>query len=629
MSSRKLYWLGGGLSFLLLLLHAARYWPFICDDALISLRYADRMLSGEGLTWTGGAAVEGYSNLLWILAAAGLGALGVDLITALRVLGGTGMLAVLVALLYVHRDDAHPLPGLAACAMIAASGSVAVWTIGGLEQPLLLALLAWSVVATFPIVDADARVGERPERAGRDVVLAGVPLALLCWTRPDAPLVVACFCVTLLVVRGRAGWWPAVGLALLPAAAVLAQLTFRLSYYDAWVPNPAHIKAQLSVGRILAGLAYVGTGLVFLVPALALGALGVFAAWRDRRLLGRVALLASTAGVWLVYVVSIGGDIFPGRRHMLPAVVLVAFLAGQGIEWGLRVGWAGRRLAPLACGAIALLVGLQLLDGAHLRATKERWEWEGRAVGWLLRDAFAREQPLVAVSAAGSVPYFSGLPALDLLGLNDRHIATQPPIAGALDAKTGHDHGDAAYVLDRAPDLIMLGTPPGRLFASLPAEHQLLAEPRFLRSYVPVWLGGRDPSALAARMWARLEGRVGIVASEHERFVPAYLLQAEPPILGRLDPFGQLIAGLRGGTPARTSLELGAGTWLLESTPAALIEVEVQQGARGERVAGGEVPLRFVLERAQSVDLVVRARRSTLIRGIRLRALPASARATE
>ena len=43
------------------------YYPFLSDDALISLRYASRLLQGKGLTWTDGPPVEGYSNLLWTL----------------------------------------------------------------------------------------------------------------------------------------------------------------------------------------------------------------------------------------------------------------------------------------------------------------------------------------------------------------------------------------------------------------------------------------------------------------------------------------------------------------------------------------------------------------------------------
>ena len=59
--------------------HARHYLPFLADDALISLRYANRLLEGNGLTWTDGHPVEGYSNLSWTLLVALLGALGMDL----------------------------------------------------------------------------------------------------------------------------------------------------------------------------------------------------------------------------------------------------------------------------------------------------------------------------------------------------------------------------------------------------------------------------------------------------------------------------------------------------------------------------------------------------------------------
>jgi len=66
---------------------ACACWPFFSDDAFISLRFSQRLLDGHGLTWTEGERVEGYSNGLWVLACAGLGALGLDLVTAVRVLG--------------------------------------------------------------------------------------------------------------------------------------------------------------------------------------------------------------------------------------------------------------------------------------------------------------------------------------------------------------------------------------------------------------------------------------------------------------------------------------------------------------------------------------------------------------
>src|SRR5262245_7687999 len=90
-----------------LAVHALYYMPFIADDALISLRYAKRLIDGSGLTWNSGERVEGYSNLLWVLSSSAMGMAGVDLITAVRVLGFLGMAAAISAALY-----AHPVEGL-------------------------------------------------------------------------------------------------------------------------------------------------------------------------------------------------------------------------------------------------------------------------------------------------------------------------------------------------------------------------------------------------------------------------------------------------------------------------------------------------------------------------------------
>lgn len=48
----------------ILLARSRHYLPFMADDAFISLRYAERLAAGNGLTWTDGERVEGYTNLL-------------------------------------------------------------------------------------------------------------------------------------------------------------------------------------------------------------------------------------------------------------------------------------------------------------------------------------------------------------------------------------------------------------------------------------------------------------------------------------------------------------------------------------------------------------------------------------
>ena len=66
---RARWWLYAALPALAIAaVQAAWPWPFFSDDAFVSLRYAERLLHGDGLTWTDGERVEGYSNLLWVLA---------------------------------------------------------------------------------------------------------------------------------------------------------------------------------------------------------------------------------------------------------------------------------------------------------------------------------------------------------------------------------------------------------------------------------------------------------------------------------------------------------------------------------------------------------------------------------
>ena len=117
-------------------------WPFFSDDSFISLRFSERLLQGDGLTWTDGERVEGYSNLLWVLLTAALGAIGLELVTAARLLGALCTVAALIALADAlrPRDLRSAVVAAAAPALVAATQPVMIWSLAGLEGPLLLAL---------------------------------------------------------------------------------------------------------------------------------------------------------------------------------------------------------------------------------------------------------------------------------------------------------------------------------------------------------------------------------------------------------------------------------------------------------------------------------------------------------
>jgi hypothetical protein len=101
---------------------------------------------------------------------------------------------------------------------------------------------------------------------------------------------------------------------------------------------------------------------------------------------------------------------------------------------------------------------------------------------------------VIAVSASGAIPYFAERPAIDMLGLNDAHIARN----GQVDHSQGpaHKKYDAVYVLDRAPQFIVLnlieehGQALRQGEAGLVSNEALLREPRFQANYTRVVIPG-------------------------------------------------------------------------------------------------------------------------------------------
>lgn len=571
------------LALAVLLLHARAYLPFIADDALISLRYARRLLQGHGLTWTPGERVEGYSNLLWILGCAGLGGLGVDLILAARVLGLLGMGAALGAIAFSARRGLL-LPPLAGMLLFALADPVACWSIGGLEQGWVAGLLAWALVLSEPL--AESRAGQGWRRA----LAPGVLLGLLNLARPDGPLFTVAIVGGILLAPavcggGRLGHLRlrarapqcrpgasvlagAVALAAVSALFFLGQLVFRRAYYHEWLPNTAFVKLQLSPARVAAGWAYFSafarSAPWFLAFAAASGAACLAAPSTRRRAVGPCLVFL----LWASYLVFIGGDIFPVHRHAVPLLVCLALLVTPGLERALEAcrGPVRRRLLALATGLLlAALAFSHLIVPRGQRPLDELWEWDGKIVGEMLQRTFGDRQPLLAVDAAGCLPYFSGLPSLDMLGLNDKHIARHRR-PGYQPGKLAHDLGDGQYVFDRKPDLFIFNSPYGDYVPQYySGAEMVLRQPEFKRLYKAATF--RIAPGLPWRLvaYVRAEGgRIGIERPAGRVVVPGYLMMDNP--LRSLVFFDARGRPLVEATPRQAAmyngLALAPGTWI-------------------------------------------------------------------
>ena len=604
-----------------LAVHAYQYLPFFADDAFISLRYAKRLNAGEGLTWTAGHPVEGYSNLLWILLIAGVGRLGVDLVIATRALALLCTIATLGAIVHATRSAGRRFgaPAIIGLATVALAGPVAAWTVGGLEQPLVAALLAWATVLSFPIIEMRRM---RP----RQVVWPSLLLGLLCLTRPDGPLFVATTISALLVMRvargrgvdlngasggggsrsgldagpadsadgrGRTQFGSRIGtlriiaaLLFFPVILSLGQLCFRLVYYGEWLPNTALVKVSLTAHHFWRGADYLWRGFLSLCPvsAIAAGVALVGLCVRERR--GRFVLLLSHGLGWAGYVAIVGGDIFASWRHWIPLIVVMALSLAEGASlFGGRLPQGRWRMIFIA-GSVAVFAvyfHVQWGNPQNQRARQERWQWDGRPVGLMLKKGFAAELPVHAVTAAGSLPYWSELPSIDMMGLNDYYLPRHPPKTfgrGFL----GHELGDGRYILDCRPDLVIFRRPTGRTRGTSIGGRQLSDAPEFQSSYTLVRFLARDPVEREALIWVRRNSeKIGIRASADSIIVPGFLLNGHPETTAYLDDADRFVVSASRDRPAIIrDLPLPPGRWRIRAEAASKVCVTVHPAAEAD-----------------------------------------------
>jgi arabinofuranosyltransferase len=565
-----------------LLFHARRYMPFLSDDALISLRYAQRLVQGHGLTWTDGRPVEGFSNFLWVLLNAFLGFWGIDLVSASRILGYICMGGAIVGLFaaFPPRGWRGALPVLMGGGFLVLSAPVAIWTIGGLEQPLILLLLTWAIIFGFKVMDE-----EQPRLDS--IFLLGLCLGLLLLTRPDSLIFLVTFAGVIFLVRGRnkQALKLTAALLVLPAILFFGQLFFRLAYYGDWVPNTAYAKIVPSFKHLVLGLRYVFEGLASFSPFLELGILAGILGIFHRHQVKRIILLAALICSWTVYLILIGGDIFPGWRQLIPVIPAIAFLLMTGTDWLLQDRRKSHRTTlPFFAELLALTAILAVIFAMYFknqsmndqnRSTYQgMWVWDGERIGEMLKKGFGKYQPLLAVDTAGSLPYWSELPSLDMLGLNDYYIARHPPaLMGA--GPIGHELGNGQYVFDRKPDLIMFCSPWGWRNACFQSGIQMQQMPEFFEAYTFSQFDYMENVPVG--IWIRKQSpKIGILERENLIEIPAYLINGNPSTLIDHDETGEFyVQAAADASVLSQPITLPAGNWEVEviSNSGANIEI--------------------------------------------------------
>jgi hypothetical protein len=442
---------------------------WVVDDAYISFRYALNLIEGHGLVFNPGERVEGYTNFLWTMLMAGVLACGADPAAAGR-LGPLWLSQAILVLTFalgrwlVRQTTPSRVTSaslLVAPLVLASNAGWLLYTArgSGMETALFgLLILGGALLYLRSIVT--------PGWSG--VCLAGAVLGLAAMTRPEGVLVAGITGLHLLLrswQNRRILWNP---MFIFSGGFLLIfgpYYTWRYSYYGLPLPNTFYAKVGASDDQVARGFGYMldywssNGGLAF---ALGLGLLlGLLIL--QRNMIQNAHWLASAdiylvmlAGIYSSYIVAVGGDWMPGWRFVVPLVPLFALLAQRGLQlllhhnrwWLLPVAGV---LLVLSSGQVASVARTDAADSSNLIWRENEVVARRREAGRWLRENTPPDT-LVAVEAAGALPYFSRRPALDILGLNDRHIASREVPLGS--GKPGHEKTDIPYVLDRQPAVI-------------------------------------------------------------------------------------------------------------------------------------------------------------------------------
>lgn len=434
-----------------------QYRAFFHDDAFIALRYARNFLNGNGLVWNVGERVEGFTSLLHVLLLSTFASLGLDLILAAQLLGlvalGGIAASLLLAGVQLHRAEQHHPVILATTLTLGLCNlPLVIWSLGGLETvpfTLMVTLCLWGT----------AQALRAPPRCGWWL---GAGFAITALLRPDGLLFAA---VAAGFAFGRRGYGALVRESCIALLLILAPIAlWRHAYYGDFVPNTFYAKSGFTPLGALIGMHYI-VSLALSPPFLLAAAVGaVWLAAHRRCADRRMAYLATSIGAYLAYVVWIGGDHMPAHRFLVPILPSAALLLNLACQALYRAGL--RQLPAFLASTAPLLVFAPLAHPTEEVFRARRMD-PAAFYGVLVGDYIDKHWPrdaLIAANAAGALPYYAEHARfIDMLGLNDRHIARRAVLERDLPWQhvPGHLKGDGQYVLDRRPDYIILGPASG------------------------------------------------------------------------------------------------------------------------------------------------------------------------
>jgi hypothetical protein len=470
-----------GTSFVI---NGERYFTLV-DDAMISMRYAQHLAQGHGLTWNiGEAPVEGFTNLGWTLYLTFLHLFPIPASKISLVVMLTSLVILLANITIVHRiaetllPDSKYAPTLAAL-VTAFYFPLVFWSLRGMEVGLLTMLIDLSILLAI---------------SKNKNILIGIIPALAILVRMDA-FIAAALIATYLFAKNKHSTTRSVP-AVLIIAATLSILWFQKIYFGDFLPITYYQKVTgfATLERIQHGIlvfnqfATRDTLLLFLFS---LAGLFFYKLQRNREAL----LLLGIFLAQCAYSIYVGGDYAEPETNAanrfitqgMPALIILFSWMTSRILTDLKIGQPQLTLStpkvnpaiPLAIGILIIISGEAWLNYSINNAPLLKADIRRVKLGLLIAENTSPEA-IIAVHAAGQIPYYSERTTIDLLGLNDPVIAKG---LGHGEFYPGHNKWDYDYSIGQLqPNLIADNFAPLAEFMQGNEEYTKLANGIYIRN---------------------------------------------------------------------------------------------------------------------------------------------------
>lgn len=444
--------------------------PWMLDDAFIAFRYAENIVAGNGPVYNVGERVEGYTSFLWLILVA-LGSLfGTDIVIFSKILGLAFAVANIILLANAHRFIRAIDSGVSAIAtlLLGSTGIFLAWGVSGMEVTLFTFLISLSALYYISI-------GESYDT--RKFIRLGMLCGLMSLTRPEGLLVTGILVLHQLYRGFKNRRSPLVYLVIVFLMVYLPYFWWRYNYYGFLFPNTFYAKVGWDVDQVLRGFRYL---VKFAIPSLMI-LLPIIdpiqiRAWFKKY--GSLAILPLIACVYTIYIISVGGDPMPALRFFTPIMPIFC------IMFAMSMTLKGNRTM-----AILMILGTIIYNIAQLNFLYitpyikfDKTVEYGKEVGQWFADNIPPDA-VIATNTAGSIPYYSRLGVIDMLGLTDLHIA-HCEISNMGSGWAGHEKTDGEYILSRKPDYIQFFSGYGSVEPVFPSDKEIYKIPEFHKMYV-------------------------------------------------------------------------------------------------------------------------------------------------